>query len=339
MGVVSEKLSLSIIVPIYGVEKYLRQCLDSIVAQTFKDFECILVDDGSKDGCPAICDEYAAIENRFKVVHKKNAGYGAAVNTGLDIAQGKWIGIVEPDDWISPEMYEMLVARGSETGADIVKAGFDSFYDDGQKSWSMCLDARALPDTFKLRDMPRLLTNHPSICACVYSREFLAANGIRVEESSGATWQDNLFQVQTLVLAKSIAYVSRKLYHYRLFYDKPLKDAMLPVRRSLQIRHWINEARYKDDTACAALLTRELRYIEMSVAVAKISELTKISRAASQLLSLSHFGKGIPSRLINGRDVVLIWWFKVAPLLCVIWIKLDLIHNVGRILRSLHLRK
>ena len=335
----AEVVRLSIIVPIYGVEKYLRQCLDSIVAQTFKDFECILVDDGSKDGCPVICDEYAAIDNRFKVVHKKNAGYGAAVNTGLDIAQGKWIGIVEPDDWIDPEMYEALVARGSATDADIVKAGFDSFYDDGQKSWSMCLDAGALPDSFKLRDMPRLLTNHPSIWTCVYSREFLATNGIRVEESSGATWQDNLFQVQTLVLANSIAYVSRRLYHYRLFYDKPLKDAMLPVRRSLQIRQWINEYGYKEDSVCAALLIRELRYIEMSVAAAKLSDLPKISSAASQLLSLSCFGKDIPSCLMSKRDCVLIWWLKVAPLPCVIWIKLNLIHKAGSILRTLHLRK
>lgn len=339
MEAVSQRFSLSIIVPIYGVEKYLRQCLDSIAAQTFKGFECILVDDGSKDGCPAICDEYLAGDSRFKVVHKTNSGYGAAVNTGLDLAQGKWIGIVEPDDWIEPGMYESLVARAEATGADVVKAGFDSFFDDGQKSWSMCLDARALPDTFKLRDMPRLLTNHPSIWTCVYSREFLAANGIRVEESSGATWQDNLFQVQTLVLAKSIAYVSLRLYHYRLFYDKPLKDAMLPVRRSLQIRQWVNEVGYKEDTACAALLTRELRYIEMSVAAAKFSDLAKVSSAASQLLSLSHFGKDVSSRLISGRDVAMLWWFKIAPLPCVIWIKWDLIHKAGRILRSLHLRK
>ena len=82
-------MKLSVVVPVYGVERYLRQCLDSIAAQTFRDFEVILVDDGGRDACPGICDGYAAADARFKVVHKTNAGYGAAVNSGLDVASGE----------------------------------------------------------------------------------------------------------------------------------------------------------------------------------------------------------------------------------------------------------
>lgn len=107
-------MKISVIVPIYGVERYLRQCLDSIAAQSFSDFEAILVDDGGKDGCPAICDEYAVRDFRFKVIHKANAGYGAAVNSGLDLAQGEWIGIVEPDDWIAPDMYATLFSAARD---------------------------------------------------------------------------------------------------------------------------------------------------------------------------------------------------------------------------------
>ncbi|MBZ7954711.1 glycosyltransferase [Campylobacter sp. W0018] len=91
---------VSIIVPIYNVEKYLRQCLDSIVKQTLENIEIILINDGSTDNCGKICDEYALKDKRIKVVHKKNAGLGAAYNTGLDLATGEYIGFVESDDWI-----------------------------------------------------------------------------------------------------------------------------------------------------------------------------------------------------------------------------------------------
>ncbi|MDR2409141.1 MAG: glycosyltransferase, partial [Bacteroidales bacterium] len=90
---------LSIIVPVYKVEPYLRRCIDSILAQTFTDFECILIDDGSPDGCPAICDEYAEKDKRIMVIHQENEGVSAARNAGLDIAKGEWIGFVDSDDW------------------------------------------------------------------------------------------------------------------------------------------------------------------------------------------------------------------------------------------------
>ncbi len=99
---------ISIITPVYKVEKYLRKCIDSILAQTFTDFELILVDDGSPDNCPVICDEYAAKDLRIKVIHKKNDGVYTARNDGLDAAQGDYIGFVDSDDWINPNMYEVL---------------------------------------------------------------------------------------------------------------------------------------------------------------------------------------------------------------------------------------
>ena len=115
---------VSIIVPIYNVEKYLRQCLDSIVNQTLKDIEIILVDDGSTDSCPSICDEYASKDKRIIVIHKENAGLGAAYNTGLDIAKGDYIGFVESDDFIELNMYEELYERAVQTGVDLVKCNF-----------------------------------------------------------------------------------------------------------------------------------------------------------------------------------------------------------------------
>lgn len=103
--------TLSIIVPVYKVEEYLKACIDSILAQTFRDFELLLVDDGSPDGCPALCDQAAEKDPRVRVIHQKNGGLSAARNAGLDIARGQWIGFVDSDDYIAPEMYEQLYRR------------------------------------------------------------------------------------------------------------------------------------------------------------------------------------------------------------------------------------
>ena len=110
---------LSIIVPVYKVENYLPKCIDSILAQTFTDFELILVEDGSPDNCPALCDAAAAKDARIRVLHQKNGGLSAARNAGLDAARGVWIGFVDSDDYIAPEMYEALYHAVQSTGADL----------------------------------------------------------------------------------------------------------------------------------------------------------------------------------------------------------------------------
>ena len=117
------KTILSIIVPVYNVENYLPKCIESILAQTFRDFELILVDDGSPDCCPAICDEYAAKDSRIAVIHQQNTGVSVARNAGLDRARGKYIGFVDPDDWIAPEMYEEMIAYIEKSNADLAVCG------------------------------------------------------------------------------------------------------------------------------------------------------------------------------------------------------------------------
>ena len=100
---------LSVIVPVYNVETFLPACIDSILSQTFRDLELILIDDGSPDACGRICDKYAEKDTRVRVIHQENRGVSAARNAGLQIASGEYIGFVDPDDWITPEMYAMLL--------------------------------------------------------------------------------------------------------------------------------------------------------------------------------------------------------------------------------------
>ena len=121
---------ISIIVPVYKVEKYLEKCVDSILNQTFKDFELILVDDGSPDNCPKLCDEYAEKDNRVKVIHKENGGLSDARNCGIEAAEGKYIGLIDSDDYIAPDMYESLYNNLINNDADISVCGLYDCYKD-----------------------------------------------------------------------------------------------------------------------------------------------------------------------------------------------------------------
>lgn len=114
---------ISVIIPVYNIEPYLRKCLDSVVNQTYKELEILIIDDGSTDGSGAICDEYAKTDKRIRVFHTENRGLSCARNLGLDEAKGEWIGFVDSDDWIEPNMYECLLRRAEETGADVVECG------------------------------------------------------------------------------------------------------------------------------------------------------------------------------------------------------------------------
>ena len=114
---------ISVIVPVYNVEPYLRKCLDSILAQTYRNLEILVIDDGSTDGSGRICDEYAGRDERIKVFHTENHGLSCARNLGLDNANGEWIGFVDSDDWIEPDMYEVLLPWAGKTATADVECG------------------------------------------------------------------------------------------------------------------------------------------------------------------------------------------------------------------------
>ena len=122
---------ISIIVPIYNVDSYLRKCFDSIISQTYSDFELILVDDGSTDDSPKICDEYARKDDRIIVIHKKNGGVSSARNAGLNVAKGEYIGFIDPDDYIVSEMYECMVNAIEKYKSDMVVCGYDYIDENG----------------------------------------------------------------------------------------------------------------------------------------------------------------------------------------------------------------
>ena len=142
---------ISVIVPIYNVETYLPQCLDSIIVQTWNNLEIILINDGSTDNSGHICDAYVAKDSRIKVVHKSNGGLSAARNSGLDIANGEYIGFVDSDDWIEPTMYENLFA-GFSLGNNVILTNGMIYRYDGTNDE----DSLTRPDLWK-RDDPNVI--------------------------------------------------------------------------------------------------------------------------------------------------------------------------------------
>lgn len=125
---------VSVIVPVYNVEKYLRRCVDSLLCQTYPNIEIILVDDGSTDKSGSICDEYLYIDKRIRVIHKKNGGLSSARNAGLEIAVGEYIGFLDSDDWARPEMIEFLLSIILKEDSEIAQCGFTPFYEKQQLS-------------------------------------------------------------------------------------------------------------------------------------------------------------------------------------------------------------
>lgn len=206
---------LTILIPVYNQARYLPLCLHSILKQEFQRFEIIAIDDGSTDASRSILDAYAAADSRIKVISKSNGGYGSALNVGLAAAAGDYIGIVEPDDTIEPQMYRRLMAAAEQTQADIVKCSFRRIIAEGleieEKGWYP-----ASGKIFCLCEHPELCRLHPAIWAAVYKRQLLEDNHIRFSETPGATYQDVPFFADTFSAAKRIFIVPQALYNYRI---------------------------------------------------------------------------------------------------------------------------
>ena len=208
---------ISILVPCCNVEKYLRQCLDSIVGQTLKDMEIIVINDGSTDGTLDIIKEYATRDARIRVLDKENEGYGKSMNRGLDMARGEYIGIVESDDWVDSDMFEQLVALADQYQVDVVKSDFYCYTTtDGEKN----IKQNVLPKWEVERPInPKrdsgIFWTQPSIWAAIYRRDFLNKNNIRFLESPGASYQDTGFNFKVWVMAGSAYLTDRAYLHYR----------------------------------------------------------------------------------------------------------------------------
>jgi glycosyltransferase involved in cell wall biosynthesis len=258
-----EQPDVSVIVPIYNMEKSLRQCLDSIAAQPMRGLEVICVNDGSTDASLSIIREYVDRDERFKLLDKPNTGYGDSMNQGIALATGRYIGIVEADDWIDPALYTTLVDAAKRHGyPDVVKASY----------WRVCNpdtpEQQILPsfysgevsfvDTpFTIDQDAMLITCHPSIWTAIYRRVFLQDEGISFVAAPGGGWVDNPFMLEALVCAQSIVYIDRELYYYREF---NVGSSSLVKDPSIISKRWIEMDDFLKRKGVEAKKIREAHY-------------------------------------------------------------------------------
>lgn len=218
---------VSIIVPIYNVEKYLDHCMQSLLNQTLNDIEIIMVDDESPDSCPKLCDEYAKRDSRIKVIHKKNGGLGYARNSGLDIATGEYVAFVDSDDFVDKAIYQILYDCASKNNADIVYCGY-YLYDKNKikkikytnkninindhKRCVSFLENIIGADYFQKEDIHVSC----SVWKAIYKRSILNKNNIRFCSEREFISEDIIFHIDLIKYINNIVILPHCLYYYCL---------------------------------------------------------------------------------------------------------------------------
>lgn len=214
-------IKVSILVPVYNVERYLPQCLESLIHQTLKEIEIICINDGSTDASPGIVEEYRRKDSRIRLINKENTGYGHSMNIGLQSASGEYIGIVESDDYASPEMFDDLYRKAGENSAEVVKSNFFEHENDQEdrERFVELLKGFSYDRLLTVQEIEKLYMVSAQIWSAIYRRDFLIQHGIHFHETPGASYQDTSFAFQVWFFAKRVLLVREAYLHYRI--DNP----------------------------------------------------------------------------------------------------------------------
>ena len=205
---------VSILVPIYNVEKYLSKCLDSLVNQTLKELEIICINDGSTDASLEIVKKYAENDQRIKIIDKKNSGYGDSMNRGLGKATGKYVGVLESDDFLDKKAFETLYALGEKYEAEVIRANYYHFI--GGKNFKQEVVTPFVGRLVNPRKEYSVFYMPPAIWSGIYNRKFLLKNNIRFLATPGASYQDTGFSFKVWANATRVVFSDKAFLHYRL---------------------------------------------------------------------------------------------------------------------------
>lgn len=210
---------VSVVMPSLNVRPYIEECMDSVIRQTLKDIEILCVDAGSTDGTLEVLRGYAERDSRVRVIVSDRKSYGYQMNLGIEAAAGEYLGIVETDDYIAPEMYEQLYAAAKAQALDIVKADYTVFTGEGPERQFIPCRIAGSRDQYGRVLCPsverKAFFNTLYTWSGIYRTAFLKENGIRHNETPGASYQDNGFWFQTFALAERLCYVPKRYYYLR----------------------------------------------------------------------------------------------------------------------------
>ncbi|WP_370470400.1 glycosyltransferase [Snodgrassella alvi] len=209
-------ITISILVPVYNVESYLVQCLESIKNQTFQNFEVICINDGSTDHSLEIIKKFIALDQRFKLIDKSNTGYGHSMNKGLAACQGEYVSIVESDDYILPNMLERLYQIASTNNLDVARCNYYKFSKKKVSLNNELIDKIPHNKLIKPLNSPEIFYQSPSIWVNLYRKDFLIQNNIKFLETPGASYQDTSFAFKVYALCERFMFINEPLLNYRV---------------------------------------------------------------------------------------------------------------------------
>ena len=214
---------VSIVVPVYNIEKYIGNCVKSIQKQTYENIEVICVNDGSQDGTLNIINSFAKRDSRVVVIDKTNSGYGASVNLGISKAKGEYVGIIESDDYVDPGMIEELVKVACLYELDVAKAGFYVTFESNETQNFI----PHVPDGKVVTPLEEtnIFFSAPAIWSGLYLRKFLIDNDIRCLETPGASYQDTSFNFKCNLMCKRFMAIHKCFVHYRQHEQNSVKSS------------------------------------------------------------------------------------------------------------------
>ena len=207
---------VSILIPCYNVEKYIRQCLDSVVNQTLKDIEIICINDGSTDCTLDILREYEQNDNRIKVISKHNSGYGASMNIGLETAKSEYIGIVESDDFVELNMFEKLYCTAKDNDLDLVRCQYYLYKSSNNSNELFDNTWVPMNKVYCPLDDNTPFMQAPAIWCNLFKKDMINDNNIRFMETPGASYQDTSFAFKLYASAKRFMLIEDAFMHYRI---------------------------------------------------------------------------------------------------------------------------
>lgn len=202
---------ISVIVPIYNVEKYLQRCVDSIINQTYRNLEIILVDDGSLDNCPKMCDDYAEKDSRIKVVHKENGGLSDARNVGMEVATGEYVSFIDSDDYISLDFYETLLETIVDNDSDIVECGVVKFYEN--EKFDKYNDDLKVTNYDTVDALDGLISESP-FKQHVWNKLYKSSVALDIPYAVGKLNEDEFWTYQIFGKAKKVTRIYKTMYYY-----------------------------------------------------------------------------------------------------------------------------
>lgn len=306
---------ISVIVPVYKVEPYIRKCIDSILAQTYTKLEIILVDDGSPDCCPVICDEYSVMDSRVKVIHKENGGLSDARNAGLSEAKGEWIAFVDSDDWIEPDMYEKLLANAYEYSAEISCGGVNDelIAEDGISILKTTMTGVVeVTCCTRTEAMTRYFNTSWSAWDKIYQKKIFDNIRFPVGEIN----EDEAIVLQLLEQCNKVVYTNEVFYHY-IHRPSSITTASFSPKKFAWYRHcrnnltWIQEHHPELTELAAARYRGALIWTLTEIALSNQRYYQEVNELCDELKTNRFIFKVIP--YLHGTDKIRVFLLTYLP--------------------------